>query len=170
MASVIGRVGSSLRRTFSAGDDRRPKIPPPPHRRADPAGADEATARARARSGDHRVLARPDGHADPGEVVWTWVPYEDDPSQGKDRPVVIIGRAGPTWPACRSRRRTITVTTRSRSAPGAWDRSGRPSFAKVDQLITVDPTAVRREGSALARGHFDDVVAGVARFHDVRGR
>jgi hypothetical protein len=23
-----------------------------------------------------------DGHADPGEVVWTWVPYEDDPRQG----------------------------------------------------------------------------------------
>jgi len=23
-----------------------------------------------------------DGEADPGEVVWTWVPYEDDPTQG----------------------------------------------------------------------------------------
>jgi len=29
-----------------------------------------------------------DGDPDPGEVVWTWVPYEDDPSQGKDRPVL----------------------------------------------------------------------------------
>ena len=34
----------------------------------------------------------PDGRPDPGEVVWTWVPYEDDPSQGKDRPVLLIGR------------------------------------------------------------------------------
>jgi len=33
-----------------------------------------------------------DGDADPGEIVWTWVPFEDDPSQGKDRPVVVIGR------------------------------------------------------------------------------
>src|SRR5262249_7786545 len=24
-----------------------------------------------------------DGHADPGEIVWTWVQFEDDPSQGK---------------------------------------------------------------------------------------
>ena len=32
-----------------------------------------------------------DGDPDPGEVVWTWVPYEDDPEQGKDRPVVVIG-------------------------------------------------------------------------------
>ena len=35
-----------------------------------------------------------DGDADPGEVVWTWVPYEDDPSQGKDRPVVVVGTRG----------------------------------------------------------------------------
>ncbi|MEO5723111.1 MAG: hypothetical protein ABIQ39_12615, partial [Ilumatobacteraceae bacterium] len=35
-----------------------------------------------------------DGDADPGEVVWTWVNYEEDPTQGKDRPVVIIGRRG----------------------------------------------------------------------------
>ena len=27
-----------------------------------------------------------DGEPDPGEVVWAWVPYEDDPAQGKDRP------------------------------------------------------------------------------------
>lgn len=26
-----------------------------------------------------------DGEADPGEVVWAWVPYEDDPHRGKDR-------------------------------------------------------------------------------------
>lgn len=37
-----------------------------------------------------------DGRADPGEVVWTWVPYEDDPNRGKDRPVLIIGRRGDT--------------------------------------------------------------------------
>ena len=36
----------------------------------------------------------PDGHADPGEIVWTWVPFEDDPSQGKDRPVLVIGAHG----------------------------------------------------------------------------
>ena len=35
-----------------------------------------------------------DGEADPGEVVWAWVPYEDDPAQGKDRPVLLIARDG----------------------------------------------------------------------------
>ena len=42
-----------------------------------------------------------DGDADPGEVVWTWVPYEEDPTQGKDRPVVIIGRRGASCSVCR---------------------------------------------------------------------
>ena len=111
-----------------------------------------------------------DGDADPGEVVWTWVPYEDDPTQGKDRPVVIIGRAGadlagvPLTSKNHHRGDEVAVGT------GGWDRSGRPSFAKVDQLLTVDPEAVRREGSTLSRSHFDDVVDAVARYHDVRRR
>ena len=37
-----------------------------------------------------------DGAADPGEIVWTWVTYEDDPHQGKDRPVLVVGRDGRT--------------------------------------------------------------------------
>ena len=34
---------------------------------------------------------RRDGEPDPGEVVWAWVPFEDDPQQGKDRPVLVLG-------------------------------------------------------------------------------
>ena len=37
----------------------------------------------------------PDGRPDPGEIVWTWVPYEEDHRQGKDRPVLVIGRDDP---------------------------------------------------------------------------
>ncbi|WP_374700269.1 hypothetical protein [Arthrobacter sp. JCM 19049] len=35
-----------------------------------------------------------DGEPDPGEIVWGWVPYEEDHSQGKDRPVLLVGRDG----------------------------------------------------------------------------
>jgi len=35
-----------------------------------------------------------DGQADPGEIVWTWVEFEEDASQGKDRPVLVVGRDG----------------------------------------------------------------------------
>lgn len=107
-----------------------------------------------------------DGDADPGEVVWTWVPYEDDPSKGKDRPVVIIGHTGRDLAG-------VPLTSKNKGhgnvpvGPGAWDRSGRPSWAKVDQLLVIDAGDVRREGSALDRTHFDQVVAGVSEHHDL---
>lgn len=100
-----------------------------------------------------------DGDPDPGEVVWTWVPYEDDPTQGKDRPVVIVGRRGAALVgvALTSKRhdheRQVAVGT------GPWDRESRPSYAKVDRVLEVEPAAVRREGAVLSRAHFDDVVA-----------
>ena len=135
-------------------------------------GRSAAPTRTRAVPAGVRIEYSPDadGDPDPGEVVWTWVPYEDDPTQGKDRPVVIIGRTGddlagvPLTSKDRDRADQVPVGT------GAWDRSGRPSFAKVDQLLTIDPDAVRREGSVLARSHFDDVVAGVAKHHDIARR
>ena len=42
-----------------------------------------------------RYAPSPDGAPDPGEIVWTWVPYEEDHTQGKDRPVLLVGRSGP---------------------------------------------------------------------------
>ena len=106
-----------------------------------------------------------DGDPDPGEVVWTWVAYEDDPSQGKDRPVVIIGRRGSMLAAValtskqHDNERQVAVGT------GPWDREGRPSFAKVERLLDVDPERVRREGAILPRSRFDAVVAGVRAVH-----
>ena len=104
-----------------------------------------------------------DGDPDPGEVVWTWVPYEEDASQGKDRPVVIIGRRGHHLvgvPLTSKRHETepqVAVGT------GPWDRERRPSYAKLERLLEIDPQQVRREGAVLTRAHFDDVVAGVER-------
>lgn len=107
-----------------------------------------------------------DGDADPGEVVWTWVPFEDDPSKGKDRPVVIIGRTGNDLAA-------VPLTSKNKGhgqvsvGTGGWDPRGRPSYAKVDQLLVVREHDVRREGSVLDRGRFDAVVAGVGKHHDL---
>ena len=104
-----------------------------------------------------------DGDPDPGEVVWTWVPYEEDPSQGKDRPVVLIGRRGsmligvPLTSKPHDNESQVPVGT------GSWDREGRPSYAKLERLLEIDPSKVRREGAILSRAHFDDVVAGIRR-------
>jgi hypothetical protein len=108
-----------------------------------------------------------DGDPDPGEVVWTWVPFEDDPTLGKDRPVVIVGRHGTQLSG-------VALTSKHKDRPdhvdigtGPWDSRGRPSYAKVDRLLDIDPDRVRREGAVLSRRRFDAVVEAVDRLHDV---
>jgi hypothetical protein len=108
-----------------------------------------------------------DGDPDPGEVVWTWVPYEDDPTLGKDRPVVIIGRHGPTLSGVALTSKPKDRADHVEVGNGPWDSQGRPSYARVDRLLDIDPDGVRREGAALSRRRFDAVVEAVDRIHDV---
>ena len=35
---------------------------------------------------------------------------------------------------------------------GGWDREGRPSEVRLDRLLVLDDSAIRREGAALDRG------------------
>ncbi|GAA4855801.1 type II toxin-antitoxin system PemK/MazF family toxin [Pseudonocardia benzenivorans] len=100
-----------------------------------------------------------DGAADPGEIVWAWVPFEEDASQGKDRPLLVVGRGGgallglmlssqhkrdgePGW---------VSIGT------GAWDREGRDSFVRLDRVLEVGEHDIRREGAILDRDRFDRV-------------
>jgi hypothetical protein len=120
-----------------------------------------------------------DGEPDPGEVVWAWVPYEDDPSRGKDRPVLLIGRheaAGVvTWAGL-----PLTSKDHDRDAEqeaaagrhwmdvgsGAWDSEGRPSEVRLDRVVLVADADVRREGAALPRDVFDRVLAEARKYAD----
>ena len=102
-----------------------------------------------------------DGDADPGEIVWTWVTYEDDPSQGKDRPVLVVGRKGPAVLALMLSSQSERDGQRNWFAlgPGSWDREKRPSWVRLDRVLTVAPTGIRREGAVLDRSRFDAVAA-----------
>ncbi|MEZ5091929.1 type II toxin-antitoxin system PemK/MazF family toxin [Nocardioides sp.] len=119
---------------------------------------------------------RRDGRPDPGEVVWAWVPFEDDPTQGKDRPVLLLGRQGRQFAGlmltskdhdhdaadeARYGRYWMDVGT------GAWDRARRPSEVRLDRLLLLNPRGVRREGAALDERLFRQVVAAARRFHDL---
>ena len=115
-----------------------------------------------------------DGDADPGEVVWTWVPYEDDPSQGKDRPVLIVGRRGAGLAGSGLVGVALTSKQHDREpqvevGTGPWDREGRTSYAKLERLLAVDPHQVRREGAVLGKRRFDEVIAGLERLHGPLG-
>ena len=107
-----------------------------------------------------------DGRPDPGEIVWTWVPYEEDASRGKDRPVLIVGRDG-EWllgmpltskdhdrDAEQERRAGRTWVD---IGSGAWDNRGRPSEVRIDRIVRVDVATVRREGAVLEQSRFDEV-------------
>ncbi len=125
-------------------------------------------------SGSVDYAPRADGRADPGEIVWAWVPFEEDASQGKDRPVLLLGRRDGDWLAL-----MLTSKDHDRDAAqeagrgrhwmdvgtGGWDRQRRPSEVRLDRLLVLAPDAVRREGAALDRRTFDQVVAAAGRFH-----
>lgn len=100
-----------------------------------------------------------DGQADPGEVVWTWVAYEDDPRQGKDRPVVVVGRRGATLLGLMLSSNEDRNGQRHWLAlgAGAWDREHRPSWVRLDRVLEVDEDGIRREGTILDRRRFDAV-------------
>jgi hypothetical protein len=110
-----------------------------------------------------------DGDADPGEVVWTWVPYEDDPSQGKDRPVVIVGRRGSGLVGVALTSKQHDREPQVEVGTGPWDREGRTSYAKLERLLAVDPKQVRREGAVLGKRRFDEVIAGLEQLHGPLG-
>ena len=99
--------------------------------------------------------------------MWTWVPFEEDPTLGKDRPVVIIGRHGDDLSGVALTTKRTGRVDQVEIGSGPWDPRGRPSYAKVDRLLDIDPSAVRREGAALSRRRFDVVIEAVDRLHDV---
>ncbi|WJK39556.1 type II toxin-antitoxin system PemK/MazF family toxin [Solwaraspora sp. WMMA2056] len=98
-----------------------------------------------------------DGHADPGEIVWTWVPYEDDPRQGKDRPVLVVGRTSRTLFGLMLSSQSDRDGQRHWLALGAWGKDGRPSWIRLDRVLTMREDSIRREGAILDRARFDRV-------------
>lgn len=102
-----------------------------------------------------------DGRADPGEVVWTWVTYEEDPTRGKDRPVLVVGRDGRTLLGL-----MLSSNPGRADDPnwlelgnGTWDYEGRPSWVRLDRVLDVPEAGIRREGAILERRKFDLVAA-----------
>lgn len=101
-----------------------------------------------------------DGDPDPGEIVWSWVAYEEDSSVGKDRPVAVVGRAED------SRLVVLMLSSKDHDddrnwiaiGSGPWDRDGRESWLRRDRILAVAPESVRREGAVLPRPTYDRVV------------
>ncbi|QNE73548.1 type II toxin-antitoxin system PemK/MazF family toxin [Streptomyces finlayi] len=100
-----------------------------------------------------------DGDPDPGEIVWTWVPFEENNGEGKDRPVLVVAREeGGTLLAVQlsSKQHDLDREWVALGA-GPWDSSGRQSWVDLDRLLRVQEDGMRREACSLDRERFDRV-------------
>lgn len=167
-------AGSEQRPTGSSGAGARPR--------------EGAGALADRRGGGPLPLAyapHADDRPDPGEVVWAWVPYEEDITQGKDRPVLVIAEEDAAAGGSDGSGTVLValmLTSRDRTADGQvatdehgstwvdigagnWDRKGRPSEVRADRLLRLDPSTVRREGGRLDQARYDRVADAVREVH-----
>lgn len=111
---------------------------------------------------------QPDQDADPGEIVWAWVPYDEHDGRGKDRPVLVIARHEGGYLGLQT-----TSKDHDRDAAqeahwgrywfdigrGAWDSRGRESEVRLDRVLYLPAASVRREGAGLDRDRFEAVAA-----------
>jgi PemK-like, MazF-like toxin of type II toxin-antitoxin system len=100
-----------------------------------------------------------DGAPDPGEIVWTWVPFEENDGRGKDRPVLVVAvESAGTYLA-------LQLTSKDHDGEGdfvsigagGWDAERRPSWVSLDRVIRVHEGGMRREAAALPREPFERV-------------
>ncbi|HPX36378.1 MAG TPA: type II toxin-antitoxin system PemK/MazF family toxin [Mycobacterium sp.] len=103
-----------------------------------------------------------DGQADPGEIVWTWVVFEDDPTRGKDRPVLVVGRESRTLLGLMlsSQLHHSDDATWVGIGTGSWDSgyedgTARPSWVRLDRVLDVPEEGIRREGAIMDRTTFE---------------
>jgi hypothetical protein len=170
LRDTLLRIGSSLARAAVREGTRDERPPNRPGRSA---------ARSRGYPGDFTetwtaaYMPAPNGTADPGEVVWAWVPFEEDHSRGKDRPVLVVALRQPYLLALMltSKDHDLDAADEARHGriwldvgTGAWDRQRRPSEVRVDRVLQLDPGAVRREGARIDRDRFDEVAAALRRY------
>ncbi|MGO3151407.1 MAG: type II toxin-antitoxin system PemK/MazF family toxin [Galactobacter sp.] len=176
--SLSDQIGAQQRKSTKSVPDERTAAPHgqrqgagSPRPATTPSGSGPSGGDHGAYAGDFtgRVKAQyaphPDGDADPGEIVWAWVPYEEDHRQGKDRPTLIVGRDGQYLLG-------LMLTSKEHTdngnpnyldlGTGDWDKEGRPSEVKLDRVLRLDESAVRREGAVLDRTRFDRVAAALS--------
>lgn len=116
----------------------------------------------------------PDGFPDPGEVVWAWVPFDENDGRGKDRPVLVLAgyeehvvfvQMSSKDHDSYARYEASQGRTWMDIGRGAWDPRGRESEVRLDRLLVAHVAQVRREGATLDRERYDAVVSALTELH-----
>ena len=128
-----------------------------------------AWRRPRTTSGGKRMISYAPRHnreADPGEIVWAGVAFEDQPDVVKDRPLLVVGRKDRSTVLC------LQLSTQQKRegqegwlplGAGAWDRQSRPSYVRLDRVIELRADAIRRQGAVLDEARFGYVAEALRR-------
>jgi hypothetical protein len=157
MLAAMANWGNLLQQAVKIGMDLFSGRSTPPAAAPPRAQARSAPAGERARAISYAPNL--DGAADPGEIVWAWVPFEENDGRGKDRPLLVVGRGdgdllGLMLSSQHSRaddRDWVSIGS------GDWDREARESFIRLDRVLEIGEHDIRREGAVLDRDRFDRV-------------
>lgn len=118
----------------------------------------------------------PDGDSlpDPGEVVWTWIPFEENNGQGKDRPVLVVSVDNNNAICAQMTSKDHAHESLYRDAyhrwwldvgTGNWDNRHRSSEVRLDILWKVPLSKIRRIGGALSKDRYEQVVHALSKIH-----
>jgi len=159
-SSLTRSIGSAIRSVFRAGratETVKPAYTESPGR----SGADRTVEVDPRRIGAVRMSYTPvqNANPDPGEIVWTWVPFEENNGQGKDRPVLVVAteKKGTLLAVQLTSKRHDGRTDFVSVGSGDWDGRHRESFVNLERVLRVHPAGMRRQAAALGEAQFDMV-------------
>lgn len=110
-----------------------------------------------------------DGQAEPGEVVWFWVPTSSHDEKAFERPMLIIGRT------LNHNLMGLLISSNADHAgtknwmsigTGQWDTSGKPGWIRLDRTIVIPESAVRRRGAMFPQTRFDRIATALRTRYD----
>lgn len=102
-----------------------------------------------------------DGQADPGEVVWIPLQLEGETAALRERGVVVVGRQGQHLLG-------MLISTRTEHADqpewlfigsGSWNEDPKPSWVRIDRVLLVPESGIRRAGAVMPRKRFELIAA-----------
>ncbi|VEH09218.1 PemK-like protein [Corynebacterium kutscheri] len=98
-----------------------------------------------------------DGQVDPGEIVWFIAPV--DKHSGEERAMVVIARTGDTVYGLliSANAHHDKEETWLDIGAGPWNKKGHNAWVRLDKVITVPETSLRREGSVIPQQRFDRI-------------
>ena len=102
-----------------------------------------------------------DGQADPGEVVWIPLQLEGEDAALRERAVVVVGRHDQYLLGM-----LISTRTEHSEQPewlfigsGFWNEDPKPSWVRMDRILLIPESGIRRAGAMMPRRRFELIAA-----------